>query len=48
MQPYDKKEFVITNEGNENFESSAQCWIFDKTILEGDVRLRDQSHHWII
>ena len=37
------KEFAMTQENNETFESSAKCWIYN-TFAKNDVKVRDHCH----
>ena len=37
------KEYVMTKEDNENFESSTKCWICDNTFVKGDVNAEVHS-----
>ena len=39
-----KKELVMTEEDNEDFENSTKCWICDNDYIDGIVKLRDHFH----
>ena len=34
----------MTKKNDENFESSAKCWISDNSFVEDDVKVRDHCH----
>ena len=37
MKKHFNKEFVITKEGNENFKSSAKCWVSENDYNDNGV-----------
>ena len=39
------KEYVMTKEDNENFESSTKCQICDNTFVKGDVNTKVHKAH---
>ena len=40
-----KKDFnMMIIEGDEDFENSAKCWVFDNVYIDGDVKVRDHCH----
>ena len=44
MKKHFDKELVMTKEDDENFESSAKCWICNNPFIEGDVKVRDHCY----
>ena len=44
MKKHVNKELVMTKEDNEDFENSNKCWVCDNDYIDGDVKVRDQSH----
>ena len=44
MKKHFNKELVMTNKGNEDFENSTKCLIYDYAYFDGDVKVRDRCH----
>ena len=44
MEKHFNKELVINKVDDENFESTAKCWIRDNIFVEGDVKVRGHCH----
>ena len=44
MKKHFNKEFVMTKEGNEDFENSTKCLICDNDNGDRDVKVRDHCH----
>ena len=44
MKKHFNKELVMTKEDDEDFESSAKCWVCDNAYVDGDVIVRDHCH----
>ena len=44
MKKHFNKEFVMTKEGNEDFENSTKCLICDNDNGHRDVKVRDHCH----
>ena len=38
------KEPVMTEEGNEHFRNSVECWICDNDYVDNDVKVRNHCH----
>ena len=38
------KDMIFKEEDKANFETSTNCWIFQKDFEEGEVRVRDHCH----
>ena len=38
----------MTEENDKYFEHSTKCWICDHAHVDGEVKVRDNCHHWKI
>ena len=44
MKKHFNKELAMTKHDNEDFESSAKCWICDNYHIDNEVKVRDHFH----
>ena len=44
MKKHFNKELVMTNEDNEDLKNSNKCWICNNDYIDGDVKVKDNSH----
>ena len=44
MKKHFNKELLMSEEDNEDFETSTKCWISDNAYVDGDVKVRDHCH----
>ena len=44
MKKHFNKELLMSEEDNEDFETSTKCWINHNAYVDGDVKVTDHCH----